>query len=524
MTIPIIIGVVIVAFILIRIWTGAMNITSVDSQSLADVESKHPYLPSLKVMIAAVVVTAAVIFLSVQYGKGTSLLTSVVDQSTAYRSLFVFLAIVAFGIFDQARWHGSKDRYRYFFAFVLGTVVTWILIAFKRAIFETGVQQDPFLVALGVVCVVIAWRFLFGPWSASIKATVLGTFVFWVSYAILRHSSGEMLLSTALASLVAIVPVIVWCKLFLSYHRQRLSIVFLAFFAGMLSTAPILFYHELMMHSIQLNFFLFKVVPLSFGSSAGAFVKTTLLEGVGIKTTLAIVLTTLVTYLIVGIIEEVSKYWVLRHSSKSFFRSIDDVMQLAIIVAIGFAFAENLVNPTYFVGFVRNYLIRPETPMWGAFIGNVIGRSVLTNMVHILSTGVLGYFFGLAFFASPLLRDQFAQGNVHPVINWIRRLLDLHTEAVYGRFQMALGLTASIVLHGLFDFTVSLPDVLPGNPASIGALVGAEANSFLSGIAITLVPAVLYVVGGLWLLVYLFARKEDMKEYGSVVETQTFIS
>lgn len=522
MTIPIIIGVAVGAFILIRVWTGVMNVSSVDTQSLADVEAKHPYLPSIAVMIGALVATGAVIFLSMQYGKGT-LLSGLMDQSAAYRSLFVFLAIVGFGIFDQARWHGGKDRYRYFFAFVLGTVVTWILIGFKRAMFETGIQQDPFLVALGVVCVVLAWKFLFGPWSATVKATVLGTFVFWVSYAILRHADSEVLLATALASLVALVPVVVWCKLFLSYHRQRLSVVLLAFFAGMLSTAPILFYHELMTHSIQLNFFLFKVTPVSFGSSSSAFVKTTLLDGIGIRSTLAIVLTTLVTYLIVGVIEEVSKYWVLRHSSKSFFRSIDDVMQLAIIVAIGFAFAENLVNPTYFVGFVRNYLIRPETPMWSVFIGNVVGRSVLTNMVHILSTGVLGYFFGMAFFASPLLRDQFAQGNVHPVINWIRKLLDLRTEAVYGRFQMTLGIGAAIVLHGMFDFTVSLPDVLPGNPASIGALIGSESSAFLNSIAITLVPAVLYVVGGLWLLVYLFARKEDMKEFGSVIDTQAFI-
>lgn len=516
------IGIAIAAFVLIRLWSGAMNVSSIENQSLADVESKHPYLPGIKMMIGAVLATGVVIFLSMWYGKAPAF-ADVVDTSTAYRSLLVFLLIVGFGIFDQARWHGSKDRYRYFFAFVLGTIVTWILIAFKRTLFETGIQQDPFLGALGVVCVVIAWKFLFGPWSASIKSTVLGTFIFWVAYAILRHKEAEELFATAMAAIVAMVPVVIWCKLFLSYHKQRLSYVSLAFFAGMLSTAPILFYHELMTRSIQLNFFLFKITPLSFGSSSNAFVRNTLLSGSVGKTTTAVVLTTLITYMIVGVIEEISKYWVLRHSSTSFFRSIDDVMQLAIIVAIGFAFAENLINPTYFVGFVRNYLLRPETPMWGVFIGNVVGRAVLTNMVHILSTGVLGYFFGLAFFASPLLRDQFAQGNVHPIINAVRKLLDLRTEAVYGKFQMIVGLSASIILHGLFDFTVTLPDVLPGNPATIGALLGADEHSFLNGIAITLVPAVLYVVGGLWLLVYLFARKEDMKEFGTVVETQAFV-
>jgi hypothetical protein len=154
---------------------------------------------------------------------------------------------------------------------VLGTIVTWILIAFKRVLFETGIQQDPFLGALGVVCVVVGWKFLFGPWSASIKSTVLGTFIFWVAYAILRHKEAEELLATAMAAIVAMVPVVIWCKLFLSYHKQRLSYVSLAFFAGMLSTAPILFYHELMTRSIQLNFFLFKITPLSFGSSSNGF-------------------------------------------------------------------------------------------------------------------------------------------------------------------------------------------------------------------------------------------------------------
>ena len=37
-------------------------------------------------------------------------------------------------------------------------------------------------------------------------------------------------------------------------------------------------------------------------------------------------------------------------------------------------------------------------------------------------------------------------------------------------------------------------------------------------------PAILYVVGGSWLLIWLFARKEDMKEFGAVVQTQTFVS
>ncbi len=515
------IGLIVIAVVLVRVWTGVLNISSVENESLADVEKKHPYLPTVSAIAIGVAITAVLIGLSLTFGQGGAL-ANLVQSNATKRTVIAFLLIVGFGAFDQWRWKGGKDRYEYFFAFVLGTVVTWILIGFKRALFETGVQQDPFIMALGVVCVVVGWKFLFGPWNANIKATVLGTFVFWIAYAILRHKTPDELLATGIAAICAFVPVIIWCKLFLSYHRQRISVVLLALFAGMLSTVPILFYHELMNRGIELNFFVFKIVPVSFGSAAQQFVTGTAFTGVG--TVPAAVLGTLLTYLIVGFIEEVSKFWVLRHGATQFFRSIDDTLQLAIVVAIGFAFAENLVNPVYFVGFVQNYLLAAGGPQWASFIANVIGRSVLTIMVHILSTGVLGYFFGLAFFSSPLLRDQFAKGNVHPVLQWLHRTLRLKAEVIYSRYKIAQGLVAAIVIHGIFDFIVSLPEILPGNPRTIGALLHLAPTSFLQDISLTMVPAIVYVVGGCWLLLYLFARKEDMKEYGAIMESQTFVS
>lgn len=520
MYILLILGLGVIVVVLVRIFLGAMNVTAVETQSLADVERKHPYLPRLSVIAGGVGIFVLLVLFTLMRGNN-ALVESVRGQFSVSRTVFVFIVIAAFGLFDQWKWRGSKDRYKYFFAFILGTVVTWVLIAFKRGMFETGIQQDPFLMALGVTCIVVGWRFLFGPWSASIKATVLGTFLFWVSYAILRHKTGVEVLATAIATVVALVPVAVWCGLFLSYHRQRMSIVVLAFFAGMLSTVPILFYAALMQRGVELNFFLFKVVPLSYGGSSTSFVEQSVLFG-GITGLRTAVIATLITYLIVGIIEEVSKYWVLRYSSAPFFRSIDDALQLSIIVAIGFAFAENLVNPTYYVGFVQNYLL-VQNPMWGQFIGNVVGRAVLTNMVHILSTGVLGYFFGLAFFASPLLKERFSKGRVHPFIQWVHRLLDMKAETIFSRYKLTQGMLCAVLLHGIFDFVVSLPDILPGNPATIGALIGSSPG-ILHSISITFLPSILYVVGGCWLLVSLFARKEDMKEFGAVVETQTFVS
>lgn len=520
MNLFVLIGVIVSMVVLIILWTGALNVAAIDRETLESIERRQPYLPRSGAILLSVIIAGGLFFLSLRYGKNTSI-ESLKGSTAILRTIFVFGIICAFGLFEQWRWHRRADHHKYLYGFVLGTLVTWILIAFKRAFFETGVGDDPFLMALGITCVVIGWRFLFGPWSESVKSTVLGTFIFWVSYAILRYKTGEELLATAIAALVGLIPVIVWCKLFLGYHRERRSIVLLAFFAGMLSTVPILFYSELVQKNMELNFFLFKIVPVSFSNSSREFIGGDMFQG---TTALqSIILTTLVTYLIVGVIEELSKYWVLRHSSKEFFRSIDDILQLSIIVAIGFAFAENLVNPTYFVGFVSDYLLSGP-PQWSAFIASVVGRGVLTYMVHILSTGVLGYFFGLAFFASPLLRDQFQKGKAHPVMNLLHRMLSVRTDAVYARTYIIIGLLLSIILHGIFDFLVTLTEVLPGNPTTVGALLDSSPNSFLHSVSITLFPSLLYVVGGFWLLTYLFEKKEDRKEFGAVVESQSFVS
>jgi hypothetical protein len=523
-------GVVIAVIVLVRVWTGAMNFHIAEQESLEAVERKQLYLPKVGPIVLSVVIGGALIFLSLKYGKNTSL-QSLTGSAAMGRTLFVFIAISALGLFDQFRWHGLTDRYKYFYAFVLATLVSWILIAFKRAFFEAGVAQDPFLMALGIVCLVIGWRFLFGPWSAQVKATVLGTFLFWIIYARLRSESRLDLLATAIAAIVALVPVVLWCMLFLRYHRERLSVVILAFFAGMLSTVPILFYSELTKRSIELNFFFFKIVPLNFNSTSTQFVSESIFRSAsGVQ---SILLTTLVTYLLVGVIEEVSKFWVLKRSGHMLFHSIDDALQLAIIIAIGFAFAENLANPNYYVGFVKDYLLTPSSPDWASFVGGVVGRAVLTTMVHVLSTGILGYFFGLVLFAPQVLNDRFQRSRGYSCILAIHRILSLsfddiathiRADKVFATTQLALGLIGSIVVHGLFDFIVTLPEVLPGNPDTVGALLGAGSPGFLHSISLVLLASLLYVLGGFWLLTYLFARTEDMKERGDILEKTLVVS
>ena len=504
----------VLSVLLTRVWVGIMNVSFLDVEPISSIERRHPYLPSIGVILLSVVGTVVLLVLTI---KTFGTIAPFEGQAGLRRGiLFASVACVIAGM-GLFKWRHAKE---YIFAIVLGTILSFVLIGFERTLLNSYQSPDAFLSALGVVGIALAWRFLFGPWIAHIKATMLGTFIFWVVFHLLWQEVGVERTAHLLAIGVALVPAVIWCALFLKYHWERMSLVLLMFFSGMLSTAPILFYDALVRRGIELQFLLFKIVPENFTRSSSALVTGTITQGPSVQNTL---LSTLLAFLLVGLIEEGSKFWVLRKSGTEFFRSINDVVELGIIVAIGFAFAENIINPTYFVGFVREYLLAPSTADWGSFIGNVIGRSILTTMVHIVSTGVLGYFLGLAIFAEPTLEEARRKGKTSLLAGMAWAFLRLPEKAVFRRQMMITGFSIAVVLHGLFNFMVSLPDLLPGNPTTLGELFGQPSGSALHLVSIILIPSLFYVLGGFWILSALLFRNENNKEHGQLVVTDTFV-
>ena len=501
---------VIISAVLIKILAGIIKHSSEPQESINTV----PYLPSFSTIITTVICTACLFLLSLKTMGGIAPFNGPSGQSNAA----VFFGILGLGaVFAEFLWPKAKH---YVFAVSIGTLVTFILVGFYYMLFDRSVQQDPFFMALGIVCVVMTWRFLFGPWRPKVKATVLGTFILWLGVHMILREPPTQRTAHLLAIFVAFIPAVIWCMLFLKEHKQRMSLVILMFFAGMLSTAPILFYDAMVRHKVELQFFLFKITPENFTRSTNAFVSGNLVGVSGMKSTLV---ATLISFLIVGLIEEFSKFWVLKKSGRKFFSSIDDVLQLGIIVAIGFAFAENVMNPSYFLAFVRSYLINPEVPQWGAFMGNVLGRAILTNMVHILSTGVLAYFYGKMLFAGPVLEEEHNAGKIHPIPLILHKAFRLPEKLVFRRESMLIGLVSAVVLHGMFNFLVTLPDLLPGNPRTMGDLMGSNPDSVLHYIALLIIPSLFYVVGGFWILSILFYKKQCMKERGVLVEVDEFV-
>lgn len=434
------------------------------------------------------------------------------------RTVVVIVAVAALASYDLARRLHHRPTHE-IFACLLGTILSIGLIKISRALLDAGAPGNPYALALGVLLTALGWRALFGPWEVRTKATMLGTFLFWIALSILLHDAPADRTVRLVAAGVALVPAVVWCALFLKYHTERISAVLLMFLAGMLATVPILFYDALVRHGVAFNFFLFRLTPESFNQTSSVFVSGQLAGG-GIRTAL---LTSLLSFVLVGVIEETSKYWVLSRSGPGVFRSIDDVLQLAIVVAIGFAFAENIVNPVYFSGFVRDQLLNPQTRDLGGFLTNIIGRSVLTTMVHIVSTGTMGYFLGLSIFADPYLREGHEHGRAYRFLRVLHGLLRLPEESVFRTQMLLLGLLCAITLHSIFNFLVTLPDMLPTHPRSLGAVLGLSPSSLLQRIPFLLLPSLFYVVGGFWVLTELALRRENSKERGRPVTTSVFV-
>jgi hypothetical protein len=434
------------------------------------------------------------------------------------RTAIVLLAVGILMSLDLTSRSQGK-RTHYLFGSVLGTALSFSLIQVTMTLVSRP-EMSSYGIGLGVLALAILWRMLFGAWDSRTKATVLGAFVFWVAFHILVVETSQQRLAHVLAILIALIPAVVWCALFLPYHRERLSVVFCMFFAGMLSTMPILFYDALLRKGVTLHFFLFSVTPESFSMSSHQFVAN---QWPSLGTTPTTVASLFLSFVLVGLIEEGGKFWVFRRAGKAFVSSIDDCLQLAILVAIGFAFAENVTNSGYFLSFVKQYLLIPD-PEWTTFLANIAGRSILTSMVHIVSTGILGYFAGLAIFAGSYLQDRHEGRIYHAMTEYLHRLLGIPAKTIFARTMVLVGFFFAVFAHALSNFLVSLPESLPGNPHTVGELFGSAPGGFLHMLPLLLFPTFLYVVGGFFLLTSLFLRKENMKERGHVILVDTFVT
>lgn len=213
--------------------------------------------------------------------------------------------------------------------------------------------------------------------------------------------------------------------------------------------------------------------------------------------------------LLVGSVEEFAKHMVMRFSDENKFRNINDAIEFAILVALGFAFFENIL---YFVDKIWLAPCTPQDIASGACLFDkqankyvheinvllvpFLFRSVFSTMTHIIASGIFGYFYGVAYFAADEIKELARQqhGMQAKILLFFNRTLHLKSAFVLREQHVFMGALFAMIYHGLFNFVLDTD-----TNTYIEQLIG-RPSLFI------IVP--LTVTGGLYLF-YLFKRPEN---------------
>ena len=267
----------------------------------------------------------------------------------------------------------------------------------------------------------------------------------------------------------AFVPIIAWGLHFLKKHPEAKKLVFLTFIAGALSVTPLILYK-----------FLWDFFPW-----INAFIWTRNLnvDLLGLSSLMIVPFSVLVTFLLVGVIEEVSKIFAVKIMDKDKFKSIDDAIEFAIIAGLGFAFIENSL---YFYNIITG---RGFEDLLFPFVF----RSLFSTFAHVMFSGIFGYFYGVAHFADPILKKEMREKR-HPIINFLHKHFHFKRIVMFHDEKILEGLIIAATLHGLFNVFLEM------------------------GWVFAIVP---FLFMGYITLTYLLEKKENLKNLQKLLPVRT---
>ncbi len=131
--------------------------------------------------------------------------------------------------------------------------------------------------------------------------------------------------------------------------------------------------------------------------------------------------------LFLAVIEEYIKHLIVRMTDDKRLKDIDDAITLSVMVGLAFAFI--------------------ETILYSLSLGDfklVLYRIFLSLPVHMISSGIFGYYYGLAHFAKPFMA---VDGNENRYSGWLAKLLKCKRSTLYAEGKVTEGLFFATLFH-----------------------------------------------------------------------------
>lgn len=137
--------------------------------------------------------------------------------------------------------------------------------------------------------------------------------------------------------------------------------------------------------------------------------------------------------LFLAIIEEYIKHLIVRIADDKKIRDIDDAITLSITVGLAFAFSETLI-----------FALLAGDPKV------IFYRALISFPIHLVASGVFGYYYGLAHFAKPIVEME--EGSDQMVgRRWLPRLLRFRKSMLYHEKKIVEGTFLATVFHAAIN-------------------------------------------------------------------------
>ncbi|MBT3865234.1 PrsW family intramembrane metalloprotease [Candidatus Peregrinibacteria bacterium] len=266
--------------------------------------------------------------------------------------------------------------------------------------------------------------------------------------------------------ILATIPALAWGLLFYLKRPEDRRLSVLTFLAGGLAVAPILLYKLSWDYIPWLNAF--------------KFAENYQNDLLGMGSIVTIPLSVIITFMFVGVIEEVMKYFAVKSVDSNKLLTVDDAIEFFIIAALGFSFTENILY------FYNIWLAEGAAHLFIPFLF----RSGFSTFAHIMFSGIFGYYYGVAHFAKPILQEEIKANRRHWTI-WFHKTLSIRKIRLFHEEKIAEGFLLAVGLHAIFNIFLEIN------------------ATFLT------VP---FLVGGYITLTYLFSKKNNHKKYGKLLE------
>lgn len=231
-----------------------------------------------------------------------------------------------------------------------------------------------------------------------------------------------------LSGILAFIPALIWLTVIFKKTKRK-GIQTLIFLGSIFSVVPVFILHYLLREYPQ-----FDVLRLLSSNIRDATIIS------------------IFTYISVGIVEEIVKQLLIRGVDHKYLliQTINESLQFSLISALGFSFAENIF---YIYSIYINYGIKQ------LFIAYLF-RSIFTTCAHLVFSGFLGYYYGIAKFSLNIVEQNKWLGKKQRLTNFISRVFGMSKTQSYKELTILKGLGIAIVLHATYDFLLELNQTL----------------------------------------------------------------